>query len=110
MLVRHTDFKSVVPVCKTGRRFDSPCPLHCICEAPIMDKYVTVGIAGHVDHGKISLVRKLTGIGTDRLEEEKRRDVSIESGVAQFLSSSGLSSRLWMFQTTPTSLKTPSVD
>jgi hypothetical protein len=28
VLARHTDFKSVVPVCKTGRRFDSPCPLH----------------------------------------------------------------------------------
>jgi hypothetical protein len=27
-LARHTDFKSVVLVCKTGRRFDSPCPLH----------------------------------------------------------------------------------
>jgi hypothetical protein len=28
VLVRHTDFKSAVPVCKTGRRFNSPCPLH----------------------------------------------------------------------------------
>ena len=56
-----------------------------------MNKYVTVGIAGHVDHGKTSLVRTLTGIDTDRLEEEKRRGVSIESGVAPFLSSSGLS-------------------
>jgi selenocysteine-specific elongation factor len=56
-----------------------------------MNKYVTVGIAGHVDHGKTSLVRTLTGIDTDRVEEEKRRGVSIESGVAPFLSSSGLS-------------------
>jgi selenocysteine-specific elongation factor len=56
-----------------------------------MGKYITVGIAGHVDHGKTSLVRTLTGIDTDRLEEEKRRGLSIESGVAPFLSTSGLS-------------------
>ena len=55
-----------------------------------MNEYVTIGIAGHVDHGKTSLVRALTGIDTDRLEEEKRRGVSIESGVAPFPSSSGL--------------------
>jgi selenocysteine-specific elongation factor len=57
----------------------------------MMNKYVTIGIAGHVDHGKTSLVRTLTGIETDRLEEEKRRGLSIESGVAPFLSTSGLS-------------------
>jgi len=56
----------------------------------MMNKCVTIGIAGHVDHGKTSLVRILTGIETDRLEEEKRRGLSIESGVAPFLSSSGL--------------------
>jgi len=57
----------------------------------MMNKYVTIGIAGHVDHGKTSLVRTLTGIETDRLEEEKRRGLSIESGVAPFLTTSGLS-------------------
>jgi selenocysteine-specific elongation factor len=57
----------------------------------MMNKYVTIGIAGHVDHGKTSLVRTLTGIETDRLEEEKRRGLSIESGVAPFLSTGGLS-------------------
>jgi len=57
----------------------------------MMNKYVTIGIAGHVDHGKTSLVRILTGIETDRLEEEKRRGLSIESGVAPFLSTGGLS-------------------
>jgi selenocysteine-specific elongation factor len=90
VLARHTDFKSVVPVCKTERRFDSPCPLQRLSEATMLNKYVTIGIAGHVDHGKTSLVRILTGIETDRLEEEKRRGLSIESGVAPFLSSSGL--------------------
>jgi len=69
VLARHTDFKSVVPVCKTERRFDSPCPLHQLCEVTMMNKYVTIGIAGHVDHGKTSLVRTLTGIETDRLKE-----------------------------------------
>jgi len=57
----------------------------------MMNKYVTIGIAGHVDHGKTSLVRTLTGIETDRLEEERRRGLSIESGVAPFLTTSGLS-------------------
>ena len=43
---------------------------------------VTFGIAGHVDHGKTSFVRCLTGIETDRLEEEQRRGISIELGFA----------------------------
>jgi selenocysteine-specific elongation factor len=47
-----------------------------------MDKFITVGVAGHVDHGKTSLVRCLTGIDTDRLKEEKRRGLSIEPSVA----------------------------
>jgi selenocysteine-specific elongation factor len=41
-----------------------------------------IGTAGHVDHGKTSLVRALTGIDTDRLPEEKRRGISIELGFA----------------------------
>jgi selenocysteine-specific elongation factor len=56
-----------------------------------MQKHITIGVAGHVDHGKTSLVRTLTGIDTDRLEEEKRRGLSIESGVAPFESLDGLS-------------------
>ena len=55
----------------------------------LMEKHITVGIAGHVDHGKTSLVRALTGIDTDRLEEEKRRGLSIESGIAPFELESG---------------------
>ncbi len=47
-----------------------------------MKKHITIGIAGHVDHGKTTLVRCLTGFDTDRLQEEKRRGLSIESGVA----------------------------
>lgn len=41
-----------------------------------------VATAGHVDHGKTSLVRQLTGVETDRLEEEKRRGLSINLGYA----------------------------
>jgi selenocysteine-specific elongation factor len=41
-----------------------------------------IGTAGHIDHGKTSLVRALTGVDTDRLEEEKARGISIELGYA----------------------------
>ena len=40
-----------------------------------------VGTAGHIDHGKTTLVRALTGVDTDRLPEEKSRGISIELGV-----------------------------
>jgi len=43
----------------------------------------TIGVAGHVDHGKTTLVRALTGVDTDRKAEEKARGLSIESGVAE---------------------------
>ncbi len=48
-----------------------------------------LGTAGHIDHGKTSLVRALTGIDTDRLQEEKRRGISIDLGFAQYALSSG---------------------
>ena len=54
-----------------------------------MDKFITAGVAGHVDHGKTSLVRCLTGIDTDRLKEEKRRGLSIEPSVAPLQLPSG---------------------
>ena len=41
-----------------------------------------VGTAGHIDHGKTTLVRALTGVDTDRLPEETQRGVSIELGYA----------------------------
>lgn len=46
-------------------------PAHCV-----------IGTAGHIDHGKTSLVRALTGIDCDRLEEEKRRGITIDLGFA----------------------------
>jgi selenocysteine-specific elongation factor len=48
-------------------------------------KSVIVGTAGHIDHGKTALVRALTGIDTDRLEEEKRRGITIELGFAHMV-------------------------
>jgi selenocysteine-specific elongation factor len=44
---------------------------------------LTIGTAGHVDHGKTALVAALTGRDTDRLAEEKRRGISIELGFAE---------------------------
>src|SRR5690242_19522951 len=41
-----------------------------------------IGTAGHIDHGKTSLVRALTGIDTDRLKAEKERGITIELGFA----------------------------
>ena len=43
---------------------------------------VIIGTAGHIDHGKTTLVRALTGVDTDRLPEEKRRGITIELGFA----------------------------
>jgi selenocysteine-specific elongation factor len=43
---------------------------------------IILGTAGHVDHGKTSLIRTLTGIETDRLKEEKKRGITIELGFA----------------------------
>jgi len=48
----------------------------------ILMKSVIVGTAGHIDHGKTALVKALTGIDADRLEEEKRRGITIDIGFA----------------------------
>lgn len=46
--------------------------------------HVIIGTAGHIDHGKTSLIRALTGIETDRFEEEKKRGITIDLGFAYF--------------------------
>src|SRR5262249_17470935 len=48
-----------------------------------------IGTAGHVDHGKTSLVHALTGVDTDRLKEEKARGISIDLGFAYLPSPDG---------------------
>jgi selenocysteine-specific elongation factor len=45
-------------------------------------RHLIIGTAGHIDHGKTTLVKALTGIDTDRLKEEKERGISIELGFA----------------------------
>ncbi len=47
-----------------------------------MERHVVIGTAGHVDHGKTALVKALTGVDTDRWEEEKRRGITIDLGFA----------------------------
>lgn len=48
----------------------------------MQSKRIVVGTAGHIDHGKTALVKALTGIDADRLEEEKRRGITIDIGFA----------------------------
>src|SRR4029079_5997866 len=50
---------------------------------------LTLGLAGHIDHGKTTLVRELTGVDTDRLPEERRRGMTIELGYAPLVLPSG---------------------
>ncbi len=47
-------------------------------------KHIIIGTAGHIDHGKTALIRALTGRDTDRLEEEKRRGITIDLGFTYF--------------------------
>lgn len=58
-------------------------------EAPDGPIALTIGTAGHVDHGKTTLVRYMTGTDTDRLEEEHRRGISIVPGYAELELPSG---------------------
>ena len=57
-------------------------------------KSVIVGTAGHIDHGKTTLVKALTGIDADRLEEEKRRGITIDLGFANLELSSDSGEKL----------------
>ena len=50
-----------------------------------------LGTAGHIDHGKTSLVRALSGVDTDRLAEEKKRGITIELGFAPYVPAAGCS-------------------
>ncbi len=63
-------------------RFSAPSPEGAV--------WVVVGTAGHVDHGKSALVRALTGTDPDRLEEEKRRGMTIDLGFAHMDLPSGV--------------------
>src|SRR5438477_2477327 len=49
-----------------------------------------IGTAGHIDHGKTAMVRRLTGVDTDRLPEEKQRGISIDLGFAPLVTPAGV--------------------
>lgn len=57
-------------------------------------KHIVIGTAGHIDHGKTVLTRALTGVDTDRLPEEKKREMSIDLGFAPFPISSDLTASI----------------
>lgn len=52
-------------------------------------KEIILGTAGHIDHGKTSLIKALTGVNTDRLKEEQERGITIELGFADLVLPSG---------------------
>ena len=54
------------------------------------DIVAIVGTAGHIDHGKTALVKRLTGVDTDRLPEEKARGISIDLGFARLTTPAGV--------------------
>jgi selenocysteine-specific elongation factor len=54
------------------------------------ERLAIVGTAGHIDHGKTALVRRLTGVDTDRLPEEKKRGISIDLGFAPLVTPGGV--------------------
>ena len=54
------------------------------------EKKLILGTAGHIDHGKTALVKALTGIDTDRLQEEKVRGITIDLGFAELALKEGL--------------------
>ena len=45
-------------------------------------KQITIGLSGHIDHGKTSIVKALTGLNTDILDQEKERGMTIDIGFA----------------------------
>src|SRR5580765_5903803 len=59
-------------------------------QAPAATRLAVIGTAGHIDHGKTALVRRLTGVDTDRLPEEKRRGISIDLGFAPLVTPAGV--------------------
>src|SRR5690606_35780847 len=59
------------------------------CVKAMAETYYTIGMAGHIDHGKTALTKALTNVDTDRLKEEKERGISIEPGYAPLKTEDG---------------------
>src|SRR5437016_12311941 len=66
-----------------------PAPERSDAATAAVARLAVVGTAGHIDHGKTALVRRLTGIDTDRLPEEKARGISIDLGFANLVTPAG---------------------
>ena len=60
-----------------------------------VDSPLTLGTAGHIDHGKTALVRALTGVDTDRLPEEQARGISIALGWRKCSRRRSMRSHIW---------------
>jgi len=69
-------------------------------------KNVIIGTAGHIDHGKTTLIKALTGKDTDRLKEEKLRGMTTDLGFAYLDLPSGIRLELSMFQVMRNSSRT----
>ena len=54
-----------------------------------LNRNFVIGTSGHIDHGKTTLVQALTGVNTDRLEEEKKRGITIDLGFAHYQAATG---------------------
>lgn len=84
MIVRYKDFKWLKGLnlnCST-RPFKFKWNDIKVGEDRLANRNYTIGMAGHIDHGKTSLTKALTNVDTDRLKEEKERNISIELGYA----------------------------
>src|SRR5512134_2463364 len=75
---------------RAPRPTSSPLPSASLAPPPGPTRLAVIGTAGHIDHGKTALVRRLTGIDTDRLPEEKKRGISIDLGFAPLVTPAGV--------------------
>src|SRR5690349_25168768 len=76
----------------SARRLARVATIPRMTETPVSaaTRLAVVGTAGHIDHGKTALVRRLTGVDTDRLPEEKKRGISIDLGFAPLVTPAGV--------------------
>ncbi len=89
MTLHGTDSASRQPVAEIPRGIRPE--IHSESGASVQPADLILGTAGHIDHGKTSLVRALSGVDTDRLAEEKERGITIELGFAPYAPSKGCS-------------------
>lgn len=84
-----TGFVSLDAASNGRREGSTPSPLRPRLPASSVVEPLTLGTAGHIDHGKTTLIGALTGVDTDRLPEERTRGISIALGYAPLATPSG---------------------